>query len=52
MRFWRKNFRGAILTREEDEEVDARLQRRNSQQNSEEVYIPGGNLTTPYAGPL
>ena len=46
------DFRGAAPTREEDEEVDARLQRRNSQQNSEEVNIPGGNLTTPYAGPL
>ena len=47
-----ENFRGEVPTRDEDEKVKTRLQRRNSQQNSGEVYITGGNLTTPYTGPL
>ena len=38
-----ENFRGDVPTKDEDEKVKTRLQRRNSQKNSEEEFIPGGN---------
>ena len=38
-----ENFKGDDTTRDEDEKVKTRLQRRNSQKNSEEEFIPGGN---------